>query len=44
VAKGPTANGRFHGTHASRDGVVGVLRRIGRAIRVMELPAIEKLQ
>lgn len=35
---------RFHGTHASKAHVVGVLRRVGRAIRVMDLPAIEKLQ
>lgn len=34
----------LHGTHASRDFVVAALRRIGRAIRAMELPAIEKLQ
>lgn len=35
---------RFHGTHAATTTVVSVLRRIGRAIRAMELPAIEKLQ
>lgn len=38
------AVGHLHGTHAHRDHVVPVLRSIGRAIRDMELPAIEKLQ
>jgi endonuclease-3 len=42
VARPPAAS--HHGSHASRDYVISVLRRIGRAIRAMELPAIEKLQ
>lgn len=34
----------FHGPRSSTSEVVPVLRAIGRAIRAMELPAIEKLQ
>lgn len=35
---------RFHGTHAGATVVASIMRRIGRAIRGMDRPVIEKLQ
>ena len=40
----PAPFSRFHGEFASAARIASVMKRIGHAIRAMELPAIEKLQ
>ena len=41
---GATPLAHLHGDHATAQDVGAIMKRVGRAIRTMELPAIEKLQ